>query len=301
MTDMLFAKKKKLSNQPRQYHRNPRQKQAVFSYSSSRRESVNSHKNSRSATPQKHLSKVSLLAKLQMIIFGAVLLVGATYLVSLDREANVRVEGEQSFIRDNSEYINAVNTELNKSWQNKSKLTIKSQSISQSIKSQFPEVRSVSIRTSLFRHKPSVKLQLTKPTARLVKPDATYVLDSEGNALFDAGKTKASFNTNDLIPITDNSTYSIQIGKPAVTEDQISYIKEIIRQFQDKNIPIKEMSLEAGGLELHVKLKDKAYFVKFSFLSDARQSSGAYITIRKNNVPANQYIDVRLPERVYVK
>jgi hypothetical protein len=288
MTDMLFAKKKKLSNQPRQYHRNPRQKQAVFSYSSSRRESVNSHKNSRSATPQKHLSKVSLLAKLQMIIFGAVLLVGATYLVSLDREANVRVEGEQSFIRDNSEYINAVNTELNKSWQNKSKLTIKSQSISQSIKSQFPEVRSVSIRTSLFRHKPSVKLQLTKPTARLVKPDATYVLDSEGNALFDAGKTKASFNTNDLIPITDNSTYSI-------------HIKEIIRQFQDKNIPIKEMSLEAGGLELHVKLKDKAYFVKFSFLSDARQSSGAYITIRKNNVPANQYIDVRLPERVYVK
>lgn len=298
---MMFRKKKsKLSRQPRSYNPSSHTRQQVFSYRSSRTSTERPFdRGSKKSGPTR--ARVSLAARLQYGFAAVLLLLGVGYVLSLSTEAQVKVDGPQTFPREHSEYTNSITTQLKGSPLNKTKITLRSESIAENIKREFPEVKFVSIETSLLRHRPKVTLQLAEPTARLVTPSSIYVLDEEGYALFDAKVQQASFDVGSLTPIHDNSGQQIEIGKPAVTSDQIIYIREVIGQLKGKRVGIKEMRLESGGLELHVELADTNYFVKFSFLADARQSSGAYLAIRDQNITANQYVDVRIPDRAYIK
>lgn len=299
---MFGKKRKKLPNEPRNYQATERPKQPVFSYSSTRKQPQTpydrgSDKKNKVAVP----GRLSTLEKIQYGFGAVLLLAGIFYLTSLDSNAQIKVEGARSFPRDNAEYEHTVQDALKSSVLNRNKLTLNSKALEEKVKSAYPEIRLVEVKTSLLRHRPVIVVQLAEPTVRLVTPSSVYVLDEEGRALFDASRQTAAFNVDQLTPINDNSGHQIDIGKPAVTELQIAYVREVIGQFKSKNIPIEKMKLEGGGLELHVTLKDVNHFIKFSFLADARTSSGAYIALREKNVPISQYVDVRIPDRAYVK
>lgn len=291
----MFKRRQKLSNQPRNYQAAPRRKQQVFSYSSSRQRPDPNQSQSNDK------KGANIIARVQYGLAGLLILLGIGYVLSLDANAQIKIEGSRGFPRQDYEYEQTVHNALNSSILNRTKLTIDKQGLEQEVKSTYPEIRLVEVKTSLLRHKPTIIVQLSEPTAKLVTSSEEFVLDEQGRALFNAKEEATSFNDDELIPIHDNSGHEIEIGKPAVTSQQISYIREVIGQFKDKNVPIKTMFLEIGGLELHVKLSDAKYLVKFNFLEDPRQSSGAYIAFREQNLPANQYVDVRIPDHIYVK
>jgi hypothetical protein len=291
----MFKKRQKLSKQPRNYQAIPRQKQPIFSYSSSR-------KRQNSSQPEEDKKNdLSFIARIQYGLAGLLLLLGIGYVLSLDANAQIKIEGSTSFPRQDSEYEQSVSEALSRNFLNRTKVTIDKQKLEQEVKNIYPEIRLIEVKTSLLRHKPVIVVQLSEPTAKLVTPSEEFVLDEQGRALFNAREETTSFNVNELIPIHDNSGHDVEIGKPAVTSQQISYIREVIGQFKHKDIPIKTMALEVGGLELHVKLADANYFVKFNFLADPKQSSGAFIALREQNLPVNQYVDVRIPDHVYIK
>lgn len=299
---MFGKKRKKLSSEPRQYQAIERPKQPVFSYSSTRKPPQAPYdRGSDNKGKPTVAGGLSWLEKLQYGAGVILLIAGIFYLTSLDSNAQIKIEGSRSFPRDNAEYEHTVQEALKSSVFNRSKLTLNSKGLEEKVKTAYPEIRLVEVKTSLLRHRPVILVQLAEPTARLVTPSSVYVLDEEGRALFDANQQTAAFNVDQLIPINDNSGHQIDIGKPAVTELQIAYVREVIGQFKDKNILIENMKLEGGGLELHVTLKDANHFIKFSFLADARTSIGAYIALREKNVPVSQYVDVRIPDRAYVK
>lgn len=299
----MFRRKRNKSQQPRHYQQNPSNKQPVFSYSSSRKGVDRAYNRAENQDDMKSskLTKASLLTRLQYAFVILIILGGLIYSLGLDSSAQIKVDGIQTFPRESYEYEVAVQKELNSSWLNGNKITLDREKLAQNIRRQFPEIQYVEVKTTPLRHKPVVTIQLAQPTARLITPGGSYVLDGEGRALFNANDHSAGFDISKLIPITDNSGHEVEIDKPAVTEEQINYIREVLGQFEKKSIPIKEMALASGGVELQVRPKDRNYVIKFSFYSDARQSSGAYFALRDDNIQGNQYIDLRIPDRAYIK
>lgn len=299
----MFGRKKatKLSNRPRSYQGSERPKQAVFSYRSATRASGNRPIDRGGSARSDSPPKISVFAKLQYALVAILVVFAIGYLTSLGSVGRIAVEGPEAVPRAEDAYSQAVSRQLSGSLLNKTKLTLNKDKVAAALKNEFPEVKTVEIDTSLFRRQPKVTIQLAKPTLRLVTPGDVYVLDEEGYALFNASEQSVDFDISELPPLHDNSGQEIRVGKPAVTSDQIKYIKELIGQFAHKKIGIKQMRLESGGLDLHVELEETNYFVKFTFLADARQSSGALAALQGEGISAAHYIDLRIPDRAYVK
>lgn len=298
--------RRKKHQQSRQYEQRDRQKQPIFSYRSSRKgvdRTLDRGQQSevREAGLSTQTTKTKVISRLQVAFFAALLALGVFYSASLTSEPEINVEGKQSFPREENAYLNVIKEQLSNNLFNKNKLTLNRAEIITVLREKFPEIQYVEVKTSPLRPEPVVNIQLAQPTVRLVTPKGSYVLDGEGRALFDANQKSSELDLSSLIPLHDNSGHNIEIGKPAVTTEQIAYIREVMGQFEAKSIGIKEMTLASGGVELQVRPDDVNYFIKFSFYSDPRQSSGAYIALREDGIAARQYIDVRIPDRGFVK
>lgn len=273
------------------------EKPRIFSYSSSRRPSSASAGGS-SSTQKK-------ISRLVNIAIAFVLLLGAAYMCLLKPSAQVKISGEKFYPRDKSSYETGIDEQLKGSIFYRNKLTFDSSKLRDDIKQEFPEVNEVDINISPLRHMPIIEITLAKPTARLVTTDKTYILDDEGRALFEQKDASDSLDTDSLLTISDDSGQDITLGKPALTQAQIGFIREVIGQTGSKKLHPVSLSLSSGGTALDVRFKEFDYFVKFSFMADPRQSSGAFIALyrqlQRDGAQPSQYVDLRIPEKAFIK
>lgn len=236
---------------------------------------------------------------------AAILLGGVIYMSLLNPDAQVKVSGQKVYPRDKSSYEQDIDGRLKGSIFYRSKLTFDADKLTNDIKNDFPEINDVDISISPFRHRPTVEVDLAKPSAKLVTPTKVYILDEEGRALFEQEDASADLNVGSLLTINDNSGQEIALGKPALTEYQISYIREVIGQTEAKGMIPESFTLSGGGTALNVRFKDLNYYVKFSFYSDPRQSSGAFLALydqlKRDGTFPSRYIDLRIPEKAFVK
>lgn len=227
------------------------------------------------------------------------------YNLTLTPDSNLSISGDQAVLRPKEAYQDAIDKYLNSSIMNRTKITINTSEFRDTITRQFPEIEEINISLPLLRHQPNVSLRLAEPAIRLATPTAVYILDGSGRALFDEKEALPDFDTDKLPVITDPSGQQITLGKPALTRQQITYANQISSQASAKQMMSESMALEAGGEELHVRFKGARYLVKFSFGTDARQSFGAFLAARErldqDRVAISEYVDVRIPERVYTK
>lgn len=230
---------------------------------------------------------------------------GVVYMCNLSPDAQIKVNGEKTYPRNKKSYEEGVNKQLKSSIFYRNKITFDSASVSEKIKEAFPEVNSVNIKVSPFRHRPVIELSLAKPAERLVSGNKSYILDEDGTVLFDQNDASSTLDIGSLLTISDDSGQSVEFGKPALSGIQISFIKEVIGQTKAKGLEAQSFTLSRGGTELDVRFKGWNYFVKFSFASDARQSSGALIALqeqlKKDGTAPSQYIDLRIPDKAFVK
>ncbi len=279
-------------------------KQPVFSYRSAR--SSTSRPSNRGETPQKQ--PAALLYRLRHVptyLSIAALTIGLMYSLSLNSHVQLVVFGEQSYLRPRGSYQQAIDKRFADSITNRSKLTINTANLSREIQRQFPELETVNIGLPLLRHRPVVEVRLSQPALQLVTPKASYILDANGRVLFDKKSGAPSFDFGRLPRVSDDSDHTIRLGSPALTSQQVAYVYALSAQVSAKNLVIESLQLVSGGEELHMRLKGLNYLVKFSFRSDARQSSGAFLATKErlesDRAGTGEYIDVRIPERVYVK
>lgn len=284
-------------------------KPRIFSYTSSR--NAKQRPLNRGEDPI-HVSKnnntASFPKKIQRTlnyIIGAVVLYGLFYLSVLHTDAQVKISGEKVYPRDKSSYEQEIDKQLKSSIFYRDKITFSSDNLSKSIREQFPEVNDIKIIIPLLRHRPIIEISLAKPTAKLVTAQKTYILDEEGRALFEEKYASAQLNTDTLLTINDNSDNEIKLGKPALTERQIAYIREVIGQTSAKGFKPRAFALSGGGTAVDVRFEGLDYFVKFSFEADPKQSSGAFVAVSKHFKQSGghpqQYIDLRIPEKAFIR
>ena len=284
-------------------------KNKTFSYRSARRNPGGSDSSDNSAMkPTDEQNKRKSSGKLSKAINATIIAAvfsSLAYLSYIQTDPVIKLD-QKTIPRNENDYYDVVNKEMSTSFLYKNKLTFDTKKFSAEIKAEFPEVDSVIVEIPVFRHRPTVNIVLSEPSARLVTNDKSYILDKEGRALFPESQINDQFDTSRLVSINDASGHPVVLGKPVLTEQQINYIKEVINQSNANDTSAQIFDLEFGGSAVDIKFQDVSYLVRFSFYEDPKQSSGAYFAIReeinKGHVPTpEKYIDLRIPDRAYLK
>lgn len=279
-------------------------KQAVFSYRSSRN-SVERSMNRGNSEIKATKGLNWWVRRVPYLLCALALIAAFVYSLIVDSNAKLVVVGEQSYLRKASEYQSSIDESLQSSVLYRFKPTLNTTKITQDIQNQFPELQEVVVKLPLLRHRPVVEFRLASPAAVIESGSDSYVIDGQGRALFNLRDKSASIDASDLPYLTDNTGAAIILGQPALSEDQVSYIRQIFLQAKKKSVRVENMILRGGGQQLDVRFRPDSYYVKFNLLEDARQSVGTYFALRKRlleegNEPS-KYIDVRVPEKAFVR
>jgi hypothetical protein len=108
-----------------------------------------------------------------------------------------------------------------------------------------------------------------------------------------------------LLTIADQSELEITPGKGALPARDVAFIQQLIAQFDSKKIAVESLTLPPLARELHVKIKNQPYYVKFNLDADMQQQAGSYFAViekltGEKGIP-KEYIDVRVEEKVYYR
>ncbi len=239
-------------------------------------------------------------------IFGVLLfLAGAIYVMTLSTNAQIKVKDNRN-LPNQSDVQKKADAILGSSLTNRSKFTIDTRKFEETLSSEFPELSDIHLSISMLRHKPLVTIQIANPALSIVSGNKEYVVGDDGVVMYDINNVPSSSKTpKDLPVVQDQSSFDIEVGKQVLTVSQIKFIDEITYQLSQKNISTESMIIKGGGGELQLRPGGELYYVRFNFFEDAIKSSGTYLAVREklkaDNVVVSEYIDVRVPERAYVK
>ncbi len=258
---------------------------------------------------KKSFSFKKLTPLIPSYVASLILLIGVFYLTTLSTSPEIIIINNNS----KTELINKkilsdkASAHLKSSIFYRFKPTFNKTKVAEDLKSASPEIVSIKISINPLRHKPQIRVELSEPSLLLsTNAGNLYVVSSDGRILADSAKSSTEFHTTNLVTVQDQTGVKLELGKSALTSSQVDFINQIKFQTDRAGLDIESMAIMPGGSELDVRYKDTAYYVKYNLLNDARKQSGAFLAFRDSvgkagvSAPA-QYVDVRVPQRVYVK
>jgi cell division septal protein FtsQ len=298
----MFKRSKKKTAEDR----NPRvsyQRQTAYHYSAKRSSADRLFDREQSEQVRENPNRAHL-TKVQRLVLALMILAGI-YCISLSTRANVQLDGSSVRLRNQEAYQAIVNEAIGSSPLSYTKLTFNSAKVTEELQKKLPEVGAVSVSTPVFLFQPQIRLQLSQPAALLATDSATFLIDDQGMALIELAKNRPSFDTTKLPVLQDQTGLRVEQGKPALTSMQVAYMHELKLQAEAKQLEMESMIMKSGGGELDVRYKDSSYTVKYNFFEDPRLSFGTFFAAREkfqnDNIKVAEYIDVRIPERAYIK
>lgn len=300
---LMFGRKKKNTDQkPRSASSRP--SRTVFSYYQNRVIPNDESVESQRAREQKQERKASRLPTLIALI----VIVGCVgYILSVDRNPKIIVVNEQdqatsSLLRPTQTYQSAAQKILKDSPLNYSKLTMSTAGVAKALQAQFPEITEATVSLPLINRRPVMYLQITSPVFLLNKGNDIYALDEQGRVIM---KGDATLPASGLPHIVDQTSQEANISKPYLPVSQIKFLQQVQAQLEAKGIHDASFMLPALANEVYVKLKDKPYYVKLTFSSDARQQIGSFLAVKQkleaDKITPAEYIDARVEDRAYYK
>jgi len=193
---------------------------------------------------------------------------------------------------------------FSKSVYSHTKLTIDTDKLARELENQLPELKSISVIIPLFSRRPVVQIQAAQPVLILVNQHGAFVIDTRGRAVLKKSETPSGA-LQGLPTVSDELGLEIQKGKSALPQHTVSFISQVVAQLRAKDITAKDFTLPAAANELHMRVDNQTYIVKFNLQADARQQVGTFLAVRdrlagEKTVP-KEYIDVRVEERAYYK
>jgi len=225
-------------------------------------------------------------------------------ILSLSNDPKVIVVGDNSsgsnYLQSDAVYVVAAQKLLATSITNKSKLTVNTNGITQSLKREFPELADVSMSIPLVSNRPVVYIQPAVPSLVLQSTkDSNFAINDTGFVL-----SQLSSLPSGVPLVIDQSGLSPSPGRQLIPSGTVSFVKTVAYQFGAAHLTISSFVLPAGSpYELDAHLTGKPYAIRFNLENDALTQSGAAIaTVQQlgGKVPSD-YIDVRVPGRVYYK
>lgn len=245
------------------------------------------------------------LALLPSFIALGLILVGIAYFLYIPPSVAVDTQGDTQFIGDQAAVQAKADEYMRSTLLNRTKLTFNEQKLQDSLVREFPEFTNITVSSPLLRHKPVVMVSFATPTLLLTNGTNNYIVSEAGVVLADITHHKPAIDTTKLLLVQDQTGVAIETGKVALTSEQVDYILEIAYQTDKKKLKIESLILVPGGGELHVRYGGLPYYVKYNMYEDPRKSSGTFLAVKEElnakGVTPSAYIDVRIPERAYIK
>ncbi len=243
------------------------------------------------------------LSALPFWIILVVVAVCAIKLLSLSSNPRVVIVGQQanaSYVQLASVYGAAAQKLLSANKANGLKLTADVSGVSASLRQEFPELEGVSITVPLVGNRPIVYVMPSQSSLLLSTAGTNYVLNNSGVVL--AKATTAAPKGG--VVVTDQTGITPVIGKQLLPASTMAFISSVNYQLKAAHVSVSGMTLPQGSTyELDVQLAGKPYTVRMNLQADATQQAGALVAVltKLGGTQPGQYIDLRVPERVYYK
>jgi hypothetical protein len=287
--------------------RNPsanRSNAPVFSYYSSR--SGGDSERGRYEPPKTHRKGLERLRHLPTTL-ALIAIVGCVFYASiLNSRPRVMIVASSTgkpLQRPAKVYEEYITKQLNSSVMNKSKLTFDSNSVTEGLQKQFPEVANAIITIPLIGHRPVVHIAVSSPAFILGSSSGAYYVSSDGKPLVRVSEVANPLSN--MIIVTDETNLPVTIGKQILPTDTVSFITAVIKQLQATNTPVQSVTLPLEANELQVRIVDEPYAVRYNTLGDPRVETGTFLAVRKrlegSGEKPKEYIDVRVEARAYYK
>jgi hypothetical protein len=244
---------------------------------------------------------------LQLVVNALIILVslmGLGYGLTLSTAPKIEFQSKSELLGDISYYESSVSSILKSSIFNRSKPTINTSSVSKAIEERHPEIASATIVVPFLFRQPKVIITPITPAFIENSGNNSYLVDQFGVASARLQDVK-NINKLQLVTVNDDAGIDIQQWKAVFTQEQTDFIREVIEQLRSKNIPIASIGIPVSAYDLNVRLKDKPYTIKMNMIGDARSQVGRFLAAEKEAAKSgrgvNEYIDVRVEERAYIK
>ena len=238
----------------------------------------------------------------------ALFMLGSAFLYVLTLSSDPRVVLEQQpgvVQRDSTVYSTEVRQMWRKSVFNLTKITANTDKTRSDILNQYHELADVRVQLPLVGRRPTIVLVPAAPALQLQAQNGVFYLDSNGKALVDTSYVKT---TSDVPTLSDDSVLAVEPGKQVLAQSQTSYVIQLYKELKSASVPVQSLTLSANSVnEIDLRTSDQGYYVKFQMTSDSevRQAVGAYMAARKkfdaDGTKPAEYVDVRVPEKVFYK
>ncbi len=209
----------------------------------------------------------------------------------------------KSLQRPTAVYQQYIQNRLQDSIWNKNKLTLNAQPIVADLQKQFPEVATAIVTVPFLGHRPVVRIAVSSPAFVLATQRGSYYVSSTGVPLVRVSDVQHQLAN--LPTVTDETGLPISVGTQILPTDTVAFISTILQQFNATQTPIESVVLPLSANELHVRIKNQPYVVRFNTAGHAETQAGTFLAVKKRlegsgDVP-KEYIDVRVDERAYYK
>lgn len=257
-----------------------------------------------SGIPQKR----SILRNLPALLGCLVIIVSFMYMTTLKPRATIKIVDDKApgavLLKDADTYKHAAERILASSPLNRSKFSIDSNKVAHQLESEFPELSGVTVVVPIIGDSPTFVVKPISPSFVISSNDDTYVVNEFGVAvahldeLSDASKLK-------LITVIDKSGVALEQNKAVLSGDQALFINTVIAQFKAHNVKVKNIVIPLSAYDLQVRIPGKNYYVRMNMQGDPKLQTGTFLAMKKRidkgSITVNEYVDVRVEERVYYK
>lgn len=275
----------------------------VYSYYSSRGTSDEPSPEQRSpARDPKLASKFRLLPA---IIAGVVIVASVLYSFTLGTYPDVEAVVKQpSPFRDISEYAEATDKALKKRLLNRTKFTIHTSDVETSLLNEYPELSDAVLRLPVLGRKPTLVVEIRQPVLLLATPSGVFVLDKDGVAVSSDDKLSPA-DKEGLPVIQDKSGMEVELGKQVLIRGTVQFIKDSIYQIKQKGLSVADITLPVSINEMDIRINGIQPYIKTDTSGDARLQMGSFFAalehLREQGITPQEYIDVRVEEKVFYK
>lgn len=195
-------------------------------------------------------------------------------------------------------YAGRADTLLKSSVLNTNKITLNANGIARDMKQSYPELSSVVVAVPMIGNRPIVYVTPSRAAFMLEAPRGMYTIADNGYVL-----ARLAAPEKGLVVLAETSARQPEPGKQFLPASTVTFASVVAYQLEKAGYSISRMELPGNApYELQMQLTGKSYKLRFNVQADALLQSGAAVaTLQQKTVQPSEYLDARVPGKVYYK
>jgi hypothetical protein len=244
-------------------------------------------------------------------VLAVVFLAFAAYQLGLSRQPKIVIMSNSKqaaghYLKTSARYQQIAASVMANTGGSSTKVTINVNTLEQKMKNRLPEIAKVSVSLPVIGSQPVFYLHPASPALVLNNGGKRYLVASSGKVL---RQVKNIDNFSKLkVPVVSDQADNLQIVNGQVLSgSDVAFITTLVNQLGAAKVKIGKIVLPAAGREVNVSPNGAGYFVKFNLADSnrAKQQIGDFLAARgylkSKNIKPDNYIDARIPGRIYYR